>query len=72
MMTPPVSNILLLGFGNIGQALSAPLRARYPHLDIRVLDERMDAQQIAIAHAAGFTWDRAAREFADLMDLHFA
>lgn len=56
--SPTLPNILLLGFGNIGQALSAPLRARYPHLDIRVLDERMDAQQIAIAHAAGFTWER--------------
>lgn len=41
----------------------------------RLLDSDALAAELRQAgrqRAAGFTWDRAAREFADLMDLHFA
>lgn len=48
-MKSPIRNIVVLGFGNIGQAMSAPLRRRFPHALIEIFDERMEPDQQAIA-----------------------
>lgn len=47
-----------MGFGNIGQGLSALLRKRFSETPIFVFDEQMNAQQIAIAEQYGFAWLR--------------
>lgn len=47
-----------MGYGNIGQALSPLLRRRFPELPISVFDERMEADQVAIAAAHGMPWQR--------------
>jgi homospermidine synthase len=50
-----IKNIVVLGFGNIGQALSHVLRKHYSDVPIHVLDERMTAPQILIAEEFAFT-----------------
>ncbi|MEY8877042.1 MAG: saccharopine dehydrogenase NADP-binding domain-containing protein [Leptothrix sp. (in: b-proteobacteria)] len=50
--------IVLLGYGNIGQALTPLLRRRFPALPIDVVDERMAADQVAIAEAHQLRWTR--------------
>jgi homospermidine synthase len=42
-------NIVVLGFGNIGQALSPLLRTRFASEHILVIDDRMEQEQKAIA-----------------------
>ncbi|MEY4753440.1 MAG: hypothetical protein RJA44_1115 [Pseudomonadota bacterium] len=53
-----ISNIVVMGFGNIGQALSALLRRRFVTQPIHVIDERMQAPQIEIAEHYGMSWQR--------------
>ena len=53
-MSDPYSSIVLMGFGNIGQALSSLLRMRFMKTRIVVIDAQMDAAQIAIASHYGF------------------
>jgi homospermidine synthase len=57
-MKRPIKQIVILGFGNIGQGLSPLLRRRFADLPVHVFDERMDATQIAIAAEYGMTWAR--------------
>jgi malate/lactate dehydrogenase len=42
-------NIVVLGFGNVGQALSSLLRKRFFKEHILLIDERMTPEQPAIA-----------------------
>lgn len=51
-------NIVLLGYGNIGQALSYSLRQRFPHIPIHVIDEHTTEQQERIAQSFGMTHQR--------------
>lgn len=51
-------NIVLMGFGNIGQALSPLLRQRFPELPILVFDEQMRPDQIEVAEQFGMAWQR--------------
>ena len=48
-MTSFYSKIVVMGFGNIGQALSSLLRMRFVKERILVIDERMTSEQAAIA-----------------------
>lgn len=49
-----IKNIVILGFGNIGQALSYVLRKRYSGVPIHIFDERMTEAQILIAKKFSF------------------
>lgn len=53
-MSELIKNIVILGFGNIGQALSCLLRKRYPAIPVHVFDERMTEHQILIAREFSF------------------
>jgi homospermidine synthase len=53
-----IRKIVLMGFGNIGQALSPLLREHFPTTPVQVLDERMAPDQVAIAQAHGWHWAR--------------
>ena len=57
-MSDPYSSIVVMGFGNIGQALASMLRMRFMKTRIVVIDEQMHATQIAIASHYGFDWLR--------------
>lgn len=58
-MNPDIlRNIVLMGYGNIGQALSPLLRQRFPHTPVLVIDECMEDRQVAVARAHGFEWQR--------------
>jgi len=59
-MRTPIAfrNIVLMGFGNIGQALSPLLRQRHPTLPIQVFDEHMRPEQVAVAEQHGMAWQR--------------
>ena len=48
-MVSSYRNIVVLGFGNIGQALSPLLRKRFASEHILVIDDRMEQEQEAIA-----------------------
>jgi homospermidine synthase len=57
-MNCPIKQIVVLGFGNIGQALMPLLRQRFATLTIQVFDERMQTAQIEIAEHYGAKWNR--------------
>jgi len=57
-MLKHIRQIVLMGFGNIGQALSPLLQQHFPDTPVQVLDERMAPEQIAIAQAHGWRWAR--------------
>ena len=57
-MSAVLRRVVCMGFGNIGQALAPLLRRRFGDLPVQVVDERMDASQVAIAAAHGFAWQR--------------
>ncbi|MEX8495201.1 saccharopine dehydrogenase NADP-binding domain-containing protein [Sphaerotilus sp.] len=54
----PIRHIVLLGYGNIGQALSPLLRQRFASQRIDVFDERMTLAQQALAEQYGLRWTR--------------
>jgi homospermidine synthase len=58
-MTKHIKNILILGFGNIAQALSFSLRNRFKDSEIHVIDEKMNQAQVAVAQEFGFTHEKA-------------
>jgi homospermidine synthase len=53
-----ISRIVILGFGNIGQALSSLIRGRFADVPIHIVDELMDAPRIAIAEHYRMDWTR--------------
>jgi homospermidine synthase len=57
-MKGSIRQILILGYGNIGQALTPLLRQRFDDLAIHVVDDRMTAQQIDIAGQYRMSWTR--------------
>lgn len=60
--TAPLRSVLLMGFGNIGQALAPLLRQHYPQVPVHVIDDQMTADQVAVAEVHGFGWQRARIE----------
>jgi homospermidine synthase len=57
-MKRSIKNIVLMGYGNVGQALSPLLRRRFADLPIHLFDQVMDDRQIAIASQYRMTWTR--------------
>ncbi len=55
-------SVLIMGFGNIAQALSPLLRQCFAQLPVHVIDERMAPDQVAVAQAHGFGWQQARIE----------
>jgi homospermidine synthase len=53
-----IRNIVLMGYGNIGQALSPLLRKRFPDLPVHIVDAVMDNTRIDIADDFGLSWTR--------------
>jgi homospermidine synthase len=53
-----IRQIVIMGYGNIGQALSPLLRRRFADLPIYIFDERMETAQIDIAAQYGMNWTR--------------
>jgi len=52
-MRDSYSNIVIMGFGNIGQALSSLLRKRFENTPILVIDDLKTSEQVAIASHYG-------------------
>jgi homospermidine synthase len=57
-MKQEIIHIILLGYGNIGQALSPLLRQRFGAVPIHVFDERMTPAQVALAERYELRWRR--------------
>jgi homospermidine synthase len=55
-------SVLIMGFGNIGQALSPLLRQRFAQVPVHVIDDRMTPEQVTVAQAHGFSWQQACIE----------
>lgn len=58
-MNPVIRGVVVMGYGNVGQALSPLLRKRFPERSVQVIDERMTAEQVQLAASHGFEWTRA-------------
>jgi homospermidine synthase len=50
--------VVIMGFGNIGQALAPLLRRRFRDVPVCVIDDRMSPAQVNVAETFGFTWQR--------------
>ncbi len=57
-MTRRIRQIVVLGFGNIGQALSPLLRPRFADVPIHVFDEGISESQIGVAEQYAMRWTR--------------
>jgi homospermidine synthase len=53
-----IKQIVIMGYGNIGQAVSPLLRRRFADLPILIFDERMETAQIDVAAQYGMNWAR--------------
>lgn len=56
--TTSFQRVILMGFGNIGQALVPLLRQTWPGTPLEIVDERMDASQQAVAERHALPWRR--------------